>query len=131
MNRRSDIGSVPEDINTCKSQLQLPTVHEDPSGEGSTSLHQQATQKLSQKFFPLENSPPPSFVQYIFDLVANTYIWTFKMDDAIELLQKAQHVARDDSDHDHPSSPFRLFVSRSRALVPPVRQRLPKLGRMN
>ena len=79
---------------------QLPTVREDPSGEGtssSTDPHQlpvDIIQKLHEKFFPLEKkSPPTPFFKDIFDLVANTCgVPTCKIDRAIDLLERA--VAR-------------------------------------
>ena len=99
MRRRSDIASVPEDINSCMppSRLQLRTIQEDLNGEGSEDphTHQQIIQKLRRKFFPLKEPPP--FFQDIFDLVANTRsVSTCKIDLAINSLERASDVARHD-----------------------------------
>ena len=86
MNRRLRVASVPEDINTCLSQL-------DPTGkEGGEKHHQQFIQKLRQKFFPLKKSPPPPFFEKIFVLVANTCYSTCKMDNVVKLLEDARAV---------------------------------------
>ena len=93
MNRRASIGTVPEDIETCLSQLKLPTVHENPNAKGTKDKHRQFIQKLRQKFFPFKRSTPPPFFQEIFDLVATTCTGPMcKMDDAISLLEKASDV---------------------------------------
>ena len=85
MNRRLRVAPVPEDINTCLSQL-------DPN-EGSEKHHQQFIQKLRQKFFPLKKSPPPPFFEKIFDLVANTCCFpTCEMDIVIKLLEVSRAV---------------------------------------
>ena len=93
MNKRSHIGTVPEDIKACIPQLQLSTVREDPNEEGKDT-HQQLIQKLRRKFFPLKKSPPPPFFQEIFDLVANTCSMSpCKMGNVIKLLERASDVA--------------------------------------
>ena len=96
MNRRLDIASVPEDINTCMSQ---------PNEESSTELQHLwpgAIEKLRRKFLPL--SSPSPFFQDIFDLVMNTCsVPTCKIDHVINLLERAsaRHDSDDESDHDH------------------------------
>jgi len=85
VNKRLRIASVPEDINTCLSQL-------DPN-EDSEELHRQFAQILGQKFFPLK-SPPP-FFQDIFHLVANTCCFpTYKIDYVVNLLDNASAARR-------------------------------------
>ena len=91
MDKRTHIGTVPEDINICISQLpvvQLPTVYEDP--DDSKDPCQQFVQRLHKKFFPLKETPPSSFFQDIFGLVAKTcYFRTCKIDDVVNLLADA------------------------------------------
>ena len=86
MDKRTHIGSVPDDIDTCISQL--PTIYEDP--KDSKETRQQFIQKLHKKFFPLKRTPPSLFFEDIFGLVALTcYIQTCKIDDVVKLLADA------------------------------------------
>ena len=112
MNIRFDIGTVPDDINSCHRTMPQRPGH-DPSSE---DLHGQFIQKLRRKFFPLKNKRPPPFFENIFVLVANTCIApTCKMDKVIELVDSALSVARcanSDDDHDHLSKPMASKVSK-------------------
>ena len=94
MDKRTHIGSVPDDIATCISQL--PTIYEDP--KDSKETRQQFIQKLHKKFFPLKRTPPSPFFEGIFGLVALTcYIQTCKIDDVVNLLAEAALVHSVDS----------------------------------
>ena len=98
MNKRTHIGTIPEDIHTCISRLSVvrpPPVGEDPNEEGSKGPRQRFIQTLRQKFFP--SKKPRPFFQDIFDLVANTcYIRTCNIDDVIKLLKGASDFMRYD-----------------------------------
>jgi len=105
VNRRSNIGAVPENISTFISKL--PSVPEDSIQKGDRDVrHQNFIKYLRRKFFPIK--PPPGYFEKIFDLVANTCSTpTCKMDKVIELLDSASNLARRaDSDHDHLSKPL-------------------------
>lgn len=95
MGRRQDIASIPIDIKICLSQL---LHHENTDGESIKGQHRPIIQKLRQKFFPNEKRPPPTFIEEIFNLVANTCsVPTCKMDDVIELLKRASDVEQRDA----------------------------------
>jgi len=96
VNRRSgpNIARIPDDITKAIESSKKPT-HRAPNREVGKDTIAQGIQK---KFFPREKSRP-RFINPIFDLVANTCsIPVCTMDKAIDLLEKATKLKRDEED---------------------------------
>ena len=61
--------------------------------EAAKNITNNSSKNYVRSFFPLKKSPPPTFFEKIFDLVANTCCFpTCEMDVIIKLLEDARPV---------------------------------------